>query len=857
MKTHLHMSKYVLGIIMRAIELELYKHALLAFSAIESIHYKPEQRVQIIIGSNGSGKSTLLSELNPLPTERKFMGDGGFKRFYTEHKGVFYTLYYKYSKTNVKCSFIEHRPESVDVELNEGGTAAAQKILIEKIFGLDVNLLKLWLGKTKFTALAPVKRRDWILKLSGSDLDYAMTIFNRAKQETNDARSVEKHYIKRLANEIDDKASVVDVEALEDRVATLTTNINRLMEQRDTRIANTASIKFNLDNLLDEFYRCTTSYFETIVVRPRHVPPCVRDNSSLYEYAVALKTQIEQRRLDIENLYEQQALHNAAIQAGVVNGVGSLNDLVKINEDLTQQLNELLRTTTIYAEYDNNTNFQEVSGVYAACKPTLIDILSMMGDNSNGRYAVENGNTAISKIRAFTDRIASMTQRKDQLHYAIDHYNHTTDVNCPKCNHGFKPGFADMNPTEMQNEINQLADDIAKCKERLAYCESFLEEYNQYNTHVSMIRELFKNNRSLVVLFKMLRDDGLYSKPPISHMPILMEFEQMLYNCIAIDTLKQDIQSNQAIIDGIKAAKLDQQSYTQSFEATLSNRINDTINRITFEESVLREVEVYGRAIKKRNELHARVNEIVVEMETLLTDYLLSLANKEIANRLSIEQVTLAQTTTTLNNVMRQDAVINEVRVEKEKATHNLRVYSAVMEALSPTEGLISKYIQGFLDVFIEDVNLVINEIWTTPLEVMSCAVGSSEVNCKFPLSVNDGHCLSDDISEASDGQVDIINFAFRIALAQYLDLQDYPLYVDELAPTLDEQHRINVIRYLTDLMENNQFEQMFMVSHYASNHYAFSNADVLMLDGRNIIEKPASYNTNVVIKYNENLIKK
>ena len=94
------------------------------------------------------------------------------------------------------------------------------------------------------------------------------------------------------------------------------------------------------------------------------------------------------------------------------------------------------------------------------------------------------------------------------------------------------------------------------------------------------------------------------------------------------------------------------------------------------------------------------------------------------------------------------------------------------------------------------------------------------------------------------------------MAFAQYLDLHDYPLYLDELAPTLDELHRERLLHYINNLMENKQYDQMFMISHYAANHYAFGNAEFLMLDGRNIINKPGTYNVHARITYSPDLIK-
>ena len=44
------------------------------------------------------------------------------------------------------------------------------------------------------------------------------------------------------------------------------------------------------------------------------------------------------------------------------------------------------------------------------------------------------------------------------------------------------------------------------------------------------------------------------------------------------------------------------------------------------------------------------------------------------------------------------------------------------------------------------------------------------------------------------------------------------------------------------------------MISHYSANHYAFANSEILMLDGRNIINKPLNYNRHVKITYSDEL---
>lgn len=46
------------------------------------------------------------------------------------------------------------------------------------------------------------------------------------------------------------------------------------------------------------------------------------------------------------------------------------------------------------------------------------------------------------------------------------------------------------------------------------------------------------------------------------------------------------------------------------------------------------------------------------------------------------------------------------------------------------------------------------------------------------------------------------------------------------------------------------------MISHYANNHYAFANSEILMMDGRNI-NKPGNFNKHVKIVYSADIVPK
>ena len=91
---------------MKIIELHLKGYERLFLGSINEVIYKPENRMQVILGSNGIGKSSLLYMLSPLPADinADFVEDGFkiIKIFPAEGFMVYLRL--KHQK-NIRCIF--------------------------------------------------------------------------------------------------------------------------------------------------------------------------------------------------------------------------------------------------------------------------------------------------------------------------------------------------------------------------------------------------------------------------------------------------------------------------------------------------------------------------------------------------------------------------------------------------------------------------------------------------------------------------------------------------------------------------------------------------------------------------------
>jgi recombinational DNA repair ATPase RecF len=102
-----------------------------------------------------------------------------------------------------------------------------------------------------------------------------------------------------------------------------------------------------------------------------------------------------------------------------------------------------------------------------------------------------------------------------------------------------------------------------------------------------------------------------------------------------------------------------------------------------------------------------------------------------------------------------------------------------------------------------------------------------------------------------STGQQEIINLAFMIVARQYLNIVDYPLYLDEVGMHLDVAHRIALMNYINAIKENRLCSHIFMVNHYTDAQSALSNYNVIVLDDRNIVV-PAEYNQHTRITHSD-----
>ena len=179
---------------------------------------------------------------------------------------------------------------------------------------------------------------------------------------------------------------------------------------------------------------------------------------------------------------------------------------------------------------------------------------------------------------------------------------------------------------------------------------------------------------------------------------------------------------------------------------------------------------------------------------------------------------------------------LDRLKVSIQEAMVEAQAAAELAAIMSPKEGLIASYLSSSVDVLVATMNATVAKVWTYDLEILPCGIDSGELNYKFPLQIRgeDENTVSD-INMGSDSQQGIINLAFRLLVLKYLNLKNFPLYLDEFGREFDETHAVRAMMFIKFMVEAGHVSQIFLVSHNPALHSMFTLADVNILHADNV----------------------
>lgn len=785
---------------------------------ITRIDYTPESQIQLILGSNGSGKSSLLKELNPLPINKHEFKEDGSKQIFWNKDNVDYVIYSNKSKN----SFIAN-----DTELNPGGTKKVQLALIQDKFNLNVRNNNVLLNISKLTTMSTNERKDWLRQMSTVDYSYGIFLYNEVKQRLRDSVG----FIKIINNELAEDTKLIikeeELESIKLEITTLKEMIEDLTSKYIHDNDTMEDIKPNYEEL---------NSFNTLV--SKGIDKFDRNDILVKLNTINIKdieTEIESLQKEIDNIEiinktteEMEILKKSIAEYHIY--------FDNINKHFQDEYN-LLDSLELYNNYN-----KEVSNINSTIlELSYLDEIQVTKDNYKD---------IITKRDNLTSKLTFKSNLKMRLdsEYKVlmDNFKDENKITCHNCGTEQYFGYNKESQEDLEKQISVVEKEIEIIKEEY---DKIMEEVGKYDKKINLIKILKEYFLSINLLnyWNINLQDAIGT---------ITSTQMNLINnklSILLELTKDYKIRNEEYQDLMYKLKVDteilelQNKHLEVSKDRLLNRLNEllelkreSLSKIEYYNNLLKDIDYFiyykDKFIKIIKTYSNNKNKSIIKNKNKI---LKSIINKLKENLLVLEDK--------YNNFDRIKSRINKNKELIEKYEKNKKLLELTEKALSPTEGLIAKSINGFINKFLTEMNAIINSVWSYEITLLPCQISEdNDLDYKFRVLIDNNQEV-EDVSMLSSSMKDIVDLSFRIIFMKYMHLEHMPLILDEFGITMDDKHRHSVYNIIENTLANN-FSQLFITAHFKSMYGRFLDSDIVVLDDKNIELDQVVYNTNIKI---------
>ena len=782
--------------------------------------------INIVLGANGSGKSQLLKQLNPLPIDKNDFTEDGYKYVEIVANNNEYTISSNYVAKG-KHSFILN-----NIEMNAGGTKKVQSELVYEHFKLTNNIMEILLNQNRICIMSPAERKHWFTELSHIDYTFAIAMYNKLKQRHRDILGsielLQEEIIKTKTLVIIDDETILQYKEEITILEQLISHIISLYDHTDITYIDVISKIDTISKELNKVYNndmvlSNINIDEAITETTIKLNMVNNQIKDTYNKIAQLEQTITTSKQHTILEADKQRIINEITNNNIVNTLNiNLDISEQIYKDLTIAHSELYSLLGMLSEY---TDVPYSITIY---KETIDELNNITSDH----------NKTISNIDA-------LTIRKTMLESLLHDNNKVT---CDKCANTWYLNYDKAEHDRLINELSINNQKLVAITTKKIKIEESIAKLDSKKAVLEQIKSFMFNSTTLTPIWKYILTKYDIANSNVSE----------LYGCLESIYVELTHLSERNLLE-IELSKIN-----KSLEelTIITNVKNDIINGNITELDLLLKEYVTNKAVLenmlvKYNKEKEYINKLTNLFNTLKSSY--KDIDKNITNEIKVARnKTLTELTTNLKSILIDttqkltgnqsyiDIITNNTK-KIEEYTNIAKLLNLTIKELSPSEGLIAKSMNSFLNIFITEMNNVINAVWSYPVEILPCEVTEeNDLDYKFKVKIDNNEVI-EDVSKLSSSTQEIVDLSFRIVFAKYMGIGDMPLYLDELGRTMDDTHRINMFDTIDNIFSSN-FVQIFIVSHFESMYGRFYNSDIIVLDTRNLI-----LSSN--LKYNKNLI--
>ena len=791
---------------------------------IDMVTYTPCESVQIILGRNGSGKSSLLKQLNPLPVDFKEFHSDGYKYIEILHNGVLYTISSGYVRT------LKHSFQVDDKELNPTGLKKIQLKLVKEHFNLTPAIVNV----DSLTNMSVVMRKYWFTEeLSTVDYKYPIAVYNKLRQRHRDITGG----IKLLQNELisiennnisddDIKKLKTDVTMLEELITHLLSLYNH--SHRDHRGADDAN--------------ATISKIETLNVTMKKL---LKKPNIQGKTMTQLKTELQvcQTKLSVTESRIEYIDKDIVSMENTLNTSHDRQVLMEEHKVVTQELNLL-----VYPEYLSSCVRNVEYILHTLDKVLYVDITNLLHQLNDypRELSLEVLATTQYSQELKATRINTMTHRLNVLQSEYKELkSKKNEDNLVKCDCGkqWYYKYSESRHNELVITIQDIKKKLEVVIEEKKKLDIVYSELNNKNELIIALKSLCYTYPELnIVMDYIFTKHNINVDEPISILTTIQRVLEDLKILECYSKLKQkqtDIESKIKTLDQAKSI------YINNIRTNIDKLETELIECTKTKHQVKKEIVSIEDSIRTLDEIEVCFNTLystLKSVKSVISNNVSVLRNKSLTELVNALKGDMVNITNQLTQATRYRDKIVDINKKLKGYMSREKVLALAIKELSPTEGLIAKSINSFLNKFIQEMNYIINIIWSYNIKILPCEVVDKDLNYKFRVHVDDSEII-EDVSLLSSSMKEIVDLAFKIVYLRYMNITNTPLILDEFGKTMDPGHRTTAYRIISDILSS-QFDQIFIVSHFTSMYGSMhKKADISVLDSNNMSLGDIVYN--------------
>lgn len=838
-------NEYSTGKNMKVTKIELSNYRRLKLRGITLFSLLLVEDVQLFLGTNGCGKSSVVNEINPLPADKNDFLKGGYKKVWAiDDLGEEYILTSSFDNGQ-RHSIVRVRDS---VELNEGGTVTVQKELVYSLFRETRDIRELLNGLERFTTMSSARKREWLTKLSVVDYAYAISIYKKAGDKLRDAIGFIRNQEPRLVIESSKLLSAEQEKELRDRHAKLTRESQELYLLRNAGASTIGETKDNAARL-NEVLATLNAQFKTL-------RGTLKDRYWVHPDAIAedVADKLEQMGKARARYESACAEYEALVKDTDATGAMTDEDLTALKTKVLEadsKIRSLKEKRKLQLEWpDTMAASNSLTSIFEDLRDLFLEIVEDPDRKYNPtrhQELMELNDKLIASVRVSEEKISTL---RHQLTH-MESLANEESVECPECDHEWKLGYNKELHENLKKSLETGVEYTGARKKELEEVASELKDSNTYMEQMKQILQTMRYTGALQPLWDLMLGEDMVRKYPRQCASNLEIARLDIGIDLQICALQLELDENVLKVNKAQEAKTDSHALKLKQIEYAEARISAAVNGQRYAQSLLNTAQATARDYKAVNEIEGKIKDCIAAVEKNSCDCVDAIKNDLIDVALNDSMGEIALLTNKIGAIDNQTTLVEDIKTQIELKKKDKAAYEMIVKSLSPVDGLIAEGMLGFIRDYVMRMNAFIDKIWTYPMEVKDCSLeeDAAELNYKFPFSVNDEAPIAD-VSMASDGQAEVIDLAFRIAASQSLKLDNGPLVLDEFGRAFDEAHRSAATHAVKQIIEELNYSQYLIISHYDASHGSFHKAQMTVIDKRNItIPAGREYNTHTVIE--------